>query len=632
MSENFEAFAQRQFRANPRGIFEGAKICHSGGVDQSALRALSGIGATIARIPAGEVREAISKGLCDIAFVAPVDTAAPRDPSPNPQTPPSNCNPNAGGDDVFVVRNVLPEITPLSQTLSGRMPTATLLVRITDPDDPNIRAFAEWPEGQTTRLTRQPNTDDYTAEISLPEDFDRRRIAIVAEDKCGEVRASVVLLRQPFCERGVRVSSSLVQGLQEDLRCLGYDPKGIDGVVGPNSCAAIADYLGKTRYRDFYLGNGPAWNELAQQTGRECRIQEAVDVELDPVDGTLVDAQITRVRLNVLNPGPTASVEVRIGRRQLPEIRWPGNGEPIEVEILEPGQRIAIEAAAKNARGRVIDKESVFVTRAPVSFKIDPPGPVEDTGDMIAGRVVIESGQNAITRLIARGSDGQSVTLPEVAGSRIAFSVPNAPPGGRLDYRIVGLGPGQSELHSATFTVIRPALPMRLSAKPLDGNEVDEALTHIVVDVIEPGATKVLRLVDHETDLEIRRISYDGGPWTPEITMPDPGEGRVIRVEALDGSDNMLDRVDVQFVRPRKTLGDLVLEYFPWVVLALGGGALAVRTIAKADPQAAMAGTVHIRVKNDPAPEFSHEEAQGPKLTLVVAQQDGDPVISVEEE
>ncbi|MEL6617803.1 MAG: hypothetical protein AAFP16_02935 [Pseudomonadota bacterium] len=489
-----------------------------------------------------EVFTALRSGACDIYIGGNFDLAQ-LDKRLDGDTGPSDDTRSDPGDDVtpdddVVADRTPPQIAPVRPIFEGQGRRTTVRARITDDQSAIREAFVQLPGGQRVRMNAAQGSPLYAATVDLPRDFDDLTAFVVATNTANlSARAAVTLRLLQWCGPREVVTGNIVRQVQDGLTCVGFSPGASDGALGPNTCRAIAGYLGG-RMDQFNAGR-LRWIGLRDELDRAC--QAAQPVALDVPPRIEVDAPRTRVAIGLSQPGLTASIRVTgpgIGPQAQP---WRGQPVLFDLPMPPPGQEAAFAVEAIGPEGTALDRDTLRLIRPPVVLNVRPAGSITVDGPGTDFTATLPGGASAVTRIEARGAGTAPISQP-ISGGTATLYVPAPGPGDTQRVTFTALDRSGNALARQTVTMTRPApvLPPRLTLQSPDGPVVDAASARLRLVLENPGATAELVLRSGPDMAVLAGRPVGNGIWDTTQALPPPGREMVLRAQAMDRTGRVL--------------------------------------------------------------------------------------------
>jgi hypothetical protein len=357
-------------------------------------------------------------------------------------------------------------------------------------------------------------------------------------------------------------------------------------------------------------------------------------LSLGAENGPRIDADAARLTVVLENPGATANLILRSGasRTELAR-RGAGSGAwTLETPMPPPGQQIELLAQAVDRTGRVLAQDALRLERPAVALSVWPDAPFEADTDGVTAQIDVTRGASWIERIIARqagaGPDAPVLAEAELDLGRARLPLEMPAPGAEQEITLLAMGRDGAAYAPTNITLIRPGAvqPTTLQLSSPDGFAVDAAATRLAVEVINPARTAEIVVLEAGTGAVLVRASYAGTDWLAELTMPEPGANRPLRVEARDSEGITLAASNVTLSRPaalfwspenwsRGGIAALVIGsvLLGCVALFLRRGARRKGETARTVPP--MARPV-LRARADPDPRIALEPAAPPALVL----------------
>ena len=299
-----------------------------------------------------------------------------------PDTRPPD-NDSSSQDDVQVTDRQGPVIRPRQAIFTSDKGSARVIADITDPSGV-ARAVASSDAGRVAMAGAGGRA--YAATVRLASHYRPVRVGLQAWDRRGNASAitPVAIRRVPACGSWDDVSVNAVKSVQSSLNALGLLAGGVDGLAGPGTCGAI---------KQAGITGVFSWPAIA----RELELRVAISlIRLEIAAPNPPTADLTRVRVRVVDPGNTAAVtwmQMHINGAQASRQQNTGDDLIFRVDTPEGSTR-ELTFTALPRQGR-----EPLATRT-ISLKRPEPLRLFLSGDDLAGNL-LESDE-AATSLMAR--------------------------------------------------------------------------------------------------------------------------------------------------------------------------------------------------------------------------------------
>ncbi len=521
-------------------------------------------------------------------------------------------------DDVGDVNVPPPEIDnegPVIQfrqnEFTGTTGAVQIQAAITDPSGV-ARAVIEGPDG--VRPMANSSGRVYQVQFPLPGDYLQQSLIVRARDGRGnESEAKTVVRRLPACGRSEGVNVDLVKRVQEDLNTLGRAAGQVDGLAGPGTCRAIAEYG---------FGESFEWPVLAGQLALDRITLDAPDRVEGPEARIPVSVTVSDPR----RTGAVRRVEMLRGGR-VAAFRDVQSGLARFDVALNEGTREILEFRAVDARNRVLARDKTQVARsAPVQLNISADGLSDGRLSSEESSVVLRV---AISGLAAgqvgyRSTGGQG-DVADFRGRPVEFEVAMPLPGQSHTLQFVALDSQRNTRDTREIILMRQKVTISIAPAPV--LELDEGTGQLSVLLI--GARVGTRLEVQGPDGQVldRGRHRPNQSWTARVKMPKPGGRENVVAVAFDSFGAELVRSQpVTLVRPAAQLPTWVIPAVVGFILLTGlisGLVSVVRKGFRRRPSKTPTPTVRVVSVPDSAPEVEIWPELVPSFTLRV--EPGDP-------